>query len=348
MKKLLFLFFLPLLLTSCTTDFKLTGEYKDIAVVYGLLNQNDTTQVLRIEKAFLGEQNALVMSQQFDSLYYDTTKLSVKLFDDQGQEIIFHPVVDNNKEPGDFSNPLQILYESNANLNPNRTYNLVITKGGLGDSTTSSTPLIKDFSISKPDVAQQAMINFLTSPGTYFNYPVIWRSTVNGISHRVTVRFYYREVDLNNLSDTILKHIDWIQPTDQATTTDGGEGMQRSLSGEEFFRFLQSNIAPYNSDTNNVKRLIGKGKIFNGDATDHLDFIFYVGCEALYNYLDLNAPSIGLVQEKPTYTNINNGLGVFSCRYSKTVPNKTLNNYSVEELRSGQYTVDLNFVTESD
>jgi hypothetical protein len=32
----------------------------------------------------------------------------------------------------------------------------------------------------------------------------------------------------------------------------------------------------------------------------------------------VNEPSSGIVQEKPDYTNVENGIGLFSCRYLKT------------------------------
>lgn len=343
MKKLLYLFAIILLFAGCETDLKLTGEHKDITIVYGLLNQNDAEHVLRIQKAFLGEQDALVMSQFADSNYYDTTKITVKLVDSDDQEILFHPVVVENKEPGDFYyGQNEVLYKATANLSTDKVYNLVIEKADPAEATNATTALVQDFTISKPDVAPQAKINLLTSQSNYFNYPVQWKAAENGIRHRLTVRFYYREVNLTTL-DTVHTYIDWVQAVDDASSAEGGESLQRQLNGEEFFRFLQSNIEVNTS----VKRIIGKGiEKIGPTATDHLDFIVDVAGEDFYNYLELNKPSTGLVQEKPAFTNVTNGLGVFSARYSKTVPNKELNTASIEELKSGQYTTELNFVQE--
>lgn len=343
MKRFLYLLLAAALFAGCDTDLKLTGEYKDITIVYGLLNQNDTVHVLRIQKAFLGEQDALIMSQIADSNYYDTTKISVKLVDDNNAEIPFQPEVTQNKDPGDFYyGQNEILYKSSVTLSADREYQLVIEKADPGESTTSTTPLVQNFPISKPDVAPQAKINFLTSQTTYFNYPVLWNSAENGIRHRLTVRFYYREVNLTTL-DTVHTYIDWVQAVDDASSAEGGESMQRQLGGEEFYRFLESNIPV----DNNVKRIIGRGiEKIGPTATDHLDFIIDVAGEEFYNYLELNKPSIGLVQEKPAFTNVTNGLGIFSARFSKTVPNKELSTPSIEELKSGPYTIDLNFVQE--
>ncbi|MBE0652408.1 MAG: hypothetical protein IH594_01340, partial [Bacteroidales bacterium] len=51
-----------LFLEQCSTDFDLNAPYKDIMVVYGLLNQNDSTHYLKINRAFLGEDDALIMA----------------------------------------------------------------------------------------------------------------------------------------------------------------------------------------------------------------------------------------------------------------------------------------------
>ena len=43
-------------------------------------------------------------------------------------------------------------------------------------------------------------------------------------------------------------------------------------------------------------------------------FSFFI--EDLYTYMAVNEPFEGIVQERPVFTNINNGIGLFSCRYN--------------------------------
>lgn len=346
MKKLLYFLAAIALLTGCETDLDIIGEYKDITVVYGLLNQNDTEHVLRIEKAFLGKEPALQMATNADSLYYDTTKISVKIIDSDNNEILFHPTLVEKKDSGGFYyGEKEILYKATANLQASKDYTLVITKANDTATVTANTPLVKDFLISTPNEAPQAKINFLQGADNYISYSTIFRSAENGISHRLTIRFYYREVYAANPNDTINKYIDWIQPIDDAPSAEGGEPIQRAVNGEDFYRFLKANITAYDVNTNNVKRFAGKGVVTNGvDAVDHLDFIIDVGGEELFNYIELNKPSLGVAQDKPVYTNVTNGIGIFSCRYQKSVVNKQFNQASLDELKSGQYTDDLNFV----
>ena len=95
----------------------MTAPYKEITVVYGLLNTADTVQWIRINKAFLGMGNALVMAQQPDSINYPDI-LDVKLQEYEGSTLrkTFSLLRDSSiqKEPGVFATVPNILYRTNA------------------------------------------------------------------------------------------------------------------------------------------------------------------------------------------------------------------------------------------
>ena len=65
---LLLVFFL--ILPSCEEDFDITAPYKDITIAYGLLDLNEDTVYVRINKAFLGDGNVLEMVEVEDSSVY--------------------------------------------------------------------------------------------------------------------------------------------------------------------------------------------------------------------------------------------------------------------------------------
>ena len=52
--------------SSCETDFSLNGNYTPIPVVFGLLDHHDTTHIVKITKAFLGDGDNLVYAQNPD------------------------------------------------------------------------------------------------------------------------------------------------------------------------------------------------------------------------------------------------------------------------------------------
>jgi hypothetical protein len=77
-----------------------------------------------------------------------------------------------------------------------------------------------------------------------------------------------------------------------------------SISQINLFSFLAANIPV----KNNVKRRAYK-----------VDFILYGASEELASYILINAPSFGVVQKSTQYTNIRNGLGIFSSRNQSSI-----------------------------
>ena len=59
-KNLLFLI-LPFLF-SCETDFDVNANWKDVTIVYGLIDPNNEDQLIKINKAYLGQGDAIQMA----------------------------------------------------------------------------------------------------------------------------------------------------------------------------------------------------------------------------------------------------------------------------------------------
>jgi hypothetical protein len=77
-----------------------------------------------------------------------------------------------------------------------------------------------------------------------------------------------------------------------------------------------------------------------------------MGNEDLKSYIDVNSPSTGLVQERPIYSNVSNGIGLFASRgtgWKKSLPivtggqNETPNQGTLTALVESEYTYLLNF-----
>ena len=72
--------------------------------------------------------------------------------------------------------------------------------------------------------------------------------------------------------------------------------------------------------------------------------MFAVADEDFTIYMDINGPSNSIVQERPAYSNVSGGVGLFSSRYSKIRYFAGLSVFSQDELISGEYTNHLGFV----
>ena len=96
-----------------------------------------------------------------------------------------------------------------------------------------------------------------------------------------------------------------------------------------------------------VSREIG---FYDGTTTRAMDVTIAMANDELNTFMDVSQPVTGIVQERPSYSNIANGLGLFASRSSKTVMNipfrssGTQNqNANLKALKYGSYTQNLNF-----
>lgn len=130
-------FFFSLLIASfcwsaCATDFQLNAPPKDIWVVYGVLDANDTLQHIRVSRAFLPESNALEYARERD----ESVKGLQVLLKGAGTEMeaVQLDSVLKNPEDGTFY-PYTTLYQFETNgstaLVPGERYDLEIRQPGV-------------------------------------------------------------------------------------------------------------------------------------------------------------------------------------------------------------------------
>jgi len=291
-------------LSSCDNDFDITADYQDHTIVYGLLNQDSTTYI-KINKAFLGNENALVMAKIEDSSVY-TTGLDAKLEEWSGESLIktlqLEPTQINNKEEGIFYNPYQIVYFTNEPLNTSSIYRLNIMVNNK--QVTAETSLIPDFYSTRPR-AGSAYIKFLDNPDVFS--VVEWEAPANGKHFQVKIRFNYREKSFNH-TDSVNRYFDWGIGSYTADETEGGELFELTYKPDQFYDMCLNNI-PY-KDAALESEVSGRVPV-------SVDFIISVADNELYTYMDVNQSGGGISQVVPEYTNIDNGLGLFASRYYK-------------------------------
>lgn len=303
---------------ACTTDFDITADYKEVVIVYGLLSQNDTTHYLRINKAFLGEGNALTYASIADSSFLGND-VEVKLIEKNNstfvRDILFDTITIHNKETGEFYAPDQVVYKADAVLNPDYTYELRITNKKTGNEVSAITNLVHNFNLTKPTAPQNTAPKIDFKRDTFSIQKIEWNSAENGRLYQPMLTFYYKEVYSNG--DTITRSLPWTFSSSVSNDLTGSEKMLVEYRSEDFFLLCESQI-PYadQQQEESVQRRLA----------DHFDITFTVVGDEFNTYLDVNGPTTGLLLEKPSYTNINNGLGVFSSKYTKIVYCRAGNN----------------------
>ena len=330
MKKNLVFGLIGLIPWNCTTDFKLTADYKEVMVVWCLLSQNDTTHYVRIQKAYLDENtSALVIAQNPDSIYYPDI-LNVTIEQDDPTNVWTLERIDGDtlpepikKETGVFSSTKNILYRFTAALDENATYKLTVENTVSGLTATGTTNLVKDFRITRPITGLD--VNFVGPSGLL---QVNWDVAVNGRLHDLTIRVRYWIADAQmhtvKLKDTFVD----IPIFRGRSFTETG---QHDITKEAFYNGVAAKLDPI------------PGFVRHSDS---LDFIFAVGSIALADYVNYNQAQTGITSSQViiNYTNIEGGLGLFASRYSKTVVKVPLFSNSLDTLACGAITGHLNFV----
>lgn len=355
--------------SSCETDFNLTGEYQEKALVYGLLDPNDNINqggvghLFRIQKAFLGEESAFIMALEPDSSYFPYERLLVELIEYNGTTETnrweLDTVVISNKDTGnpddetiDFFGPEQRLYLAPVNIDADRTYEVTLkdvpngvdpsTIEPLADATTDvlNTGTFRWNTPSENSPTAQKMDLFNTS-GEYKDYTIRMKTAERAKQYEVWFRFHYRE-EILGVEEA--KSIEWRVATFEL---DGEADWQVQVSSEGIYNRIASEVQP-NAD---AIRRIGKADgaaddahPFDGRSQDFDIFMRLAGDE-LYEYIEINSPTnSGALTDKPVYTNVNNGLGVFSSRSEVEFEGIYLTTTAAEELVDGQYTQGLNFI----
>lgn len=319
---------------SCSTDLDVIDDWKETTVVYGVLNERDTAHYIKVTKAFLGEGDAYMMAQEFDSLYYDTTKLVVTLTEVETgitERLQADMSIPKDSSGSSIFDTRQVLYKSLMPLNKNNTYKLDVKNTASGNQVSGQTRLPKHLSISQPSPSAY-YLDFVSVIAPEFK--VKWTSVEDGKRYQSVMRFHYEEVD--KLTGAVIdstKYIDLVLNEMQAPNSNGGSDLETGFERAQFYRLINNQLAP-----NSAVRRHSRG----------VEFIFYVGSEDLNTYIEVNKPSNGIVQDKPDFTNISNGIGIFASRYTQLTKRYGLSSASKDSLCGGQYTRNLGFCDPSE
>jgi hypothetical protein len=322
---LLMLLLIPALF-SCNKELNVNADWKDVTVVYCLLDQTDDTTFIKITKAFLGEGDALMFSKIPDSSNYPD-KLEVRLdeYADTTFKQSFHcdTITIHNKQAGDsiFYYPDQLMYFTTAKLKEDFTYKLYIKNKKTGKEITAKTELVHDFEIRKP----QSIASF--PPGQMFE--VNWTPAKKGKRYQLLVRFFYTESTISHPIITTMKSIDWIVFNNiKAIDDESTFPYDLYFPGDAFYSVVGAKIETTSQYTRQAH---------------HCYFIFTVAASDLNTYMEVTEPSLSLVQEKPAYTNITNGIGLFSSRYIKLSDSLDISQLTKDELKVNAHTQNRGF-----
>lgn len=342
---------------GCSTDIELNAPYDRTPVVFSLLDAAQDTQWVRINRTWLGDGNQFDAALIADSSEYDASSLTVTVQERTGnvsgtQWSLKDTVIENKSDDGIFYAPEHQMwyFVPEVGLDTDAEYDLEIAIDEEEELVSATTNMIAEQigNITQPPPGVNNFKLGFASPGFVTTYPDItfkWSSTAGASRYDITVFIHVIERVWNDLEHTDLleereRIVEWNIGTLNTDDDEGGEVLQKEISGSRFYSTLATQLDedPY------ITRVLG---VWDEEVqiARAVDFVLTIANEELSTYLEVNAPVTGVIQERPEYTNINGGLGLFAARSSQGVYGIGYTTATVEHLIEGDETAALNFCT---
>ena len=292
---------------ACSNDIDLYADYKEVPIVYGMLDTNADTNFVKITRAFYVEGDAYQVAANPDSSNYPG-KLDVRLVEyrngDSIREIVLDTVTLRNKEQGIFYAPLQKLYYTAEPLGlnssgSNYSYRLKIA---LPERTlTTRAKLVGNSTFG----IQSMGVNFSKE---YFGLrrPFLFHPATNATIYDISMTFTFTEQRSPD-ADSVNRSFSWKVGSfneDYFSNHTDGDCYVFRYRPESFYDALKEYIG---GDTciEGLKRYIGDYPIEVNIAA---------GGENLRQYIYNNDVSYGFFPGDNEFTLIEGGYGVFSSR----------------------------------
>lgn len=326
--------------TGCDNTLDVTADWKEIPVIYGLLNPSASYNYIRINRAYLNKDgDALTYASNPDSIQFED--LTVKLIESvngiEGNTIEFQRVngdtVGLAKEEGVFAQSPNILYRTGypikgSDFSKLYNYELVVINNKSGNVYRSKANMVGETELLSPIRSGDPRLNIDDDTNRFLF--IIYREAPQAKMYDCVMRFRYKEYNVNTPNDITTDSVDWRIFTNKETIRlRGYEEQQNVIKSHLFYDFLASAI----EEDPDLRRI----------PVD-MGFYLYGAGEDLYTYIQVNKPSIGIVQKKPEFTNISDGLGIFSSLHIKAFDHVIIDDPMMNKLISSSRVENINFV----
>ncbi|MBL7921245.1 MAG: hypothetical protein JNJ40_13085 [Bacteroidia bacterium] len=354
-----------LFLFSCKNDLNINAPYKEVPTVYAVLCPQETMQMIRVNKVFLGEGDANQMAQVADSINYPAGELSISLErfvngvpawsspSNPNHTITFRDSI-IQAQPGAF-NTTQRVYVTSDRLYTSGQYVLKIKNIKSGNEFVAKANAIDSIKTGVNGFAPFCPPYFPVTPGSVspldppaFNAAYIDYSSQNqtyspkffpneGAIYTIKLRFFFYDYPSGVGIDSVSRYVDYNfgnQYIKDLRTIQNFKVFAFDFRGQDLFNAVGFNLSKMNLNTS-VKRKMYKMQAFA-----------YTSTQEYIDYLQFTSPSLSIAQDKPIYSNFENraAMGIFTFRTRHSVY-KELQSPFISQFSFNQYTCKYNFLT---
>lgn len=353
-------------LQSCSEDFTVSAPYRQITVVAGILDMDDTAHYIRIQKAFMDEnKSAITMSKEPDSSFYSNLKVTLVEFDSAQTKaldsVVLYRVDVNNEgyrklEPISdqqfFTSP-NYAYKFRDNewksgsahqLSPRRWYRLFITNnntssvdtsGYVGVVNTDSTRTFDGFYMYDFQLKDYQISFSRTTPSSIYKLKGFMPR--NGRQVEGYIKFIY--VNKNIATNTKTRDTVVFAFDSETDVTKAGSTFELSTQNNNFYGFLASAIPPA---PENVERYFDSCEVYT-----------YAASPEIYYYTIINQGQTGGLTGdniQPNYTNFSgsNVIGVLGSRGKRVYRNAAIEKVTLDSMMINPTLVNLRIKGRSD
>jgi hypothetical protein len=304
---------------SCSNEVEVIGVWKDIPVIYGVMNNQDSAHYIRVERAYLPpNRSALEVAKIPDSLYFDPNEVDVELF--YGDSTPWRsPFVRVNladegilRDSGIFQHDPSYAYKTTGGsgskywlkVNNRKTGNVFYARTERVVANNTSIVTIPFYSLNPLRPVSWRGIN---NQGDEVYNSLTVEMTSNGFAaiYDYKFRFHYKEYEIDNQGTQIPgsivdKSVEWIAANDFIPII--ANQTKQVISGEVFYQFLGNTLS--NVTGTNTRRCAGQIEIYiDGASTSLRDYILA---------RKSNEGFVGGLYPSEPYSNVEGGYGVFA------------------------------------
>ncbi|MFO7617036.1 MAG: hypothetical protein R6V75_07270 [Bacteroidales bacterium] len=324
---------------SCTDNFQANLDSDPIPVVYGIIHPEDSTYSVRLTKSFIGPGNALYYAKITDSIYYRDARVFLEVRSLEGTLVERVEMTEREverREPGIFSRSPNLIYQADTvllHLKPDWyesrgvpyqfNLHLVAEIPGLEEPVTAITRLRAVPRITEPRSAFYKVY--------FYGEQTFWMQWVDSNPEgyfEILVRLHYTDFlqydEREMTAEWVLKGIQVNQTTYLGSTRTFYSYYFRP---ENFYSQIRAAIVDDSTVLARVARSV--------------DFIVLSSNREMEYYRKIY--EIADDYHGAGYTNISNGLGIFTTYVTNGVYGLFLGFTELDSLASGRYTGHLRF-----
>ena len=306
---------------SCSTDVDIYSDYKDVAIIYGMLDYRLDTNYIKITRAYCGTNDDPIDASEV-AMIYDSSNYPGKLdariielrsvhngpYEPTGREFVLDTISKHNKEDGVFYSPDQLFYYTTERFNTGTSndrykYRLVVVKPD-GDTITAQTSIVgnEEFRI----VSSNA--NFQLAPSNAMEM-IVFKADGMASLYDVKIQFNYSEQHAG-------QPVKWKSVSRSFGTKNIND--YHKVEGSDNTYYLEYSV---NWLFNALGNAIGGDTVVDGNHPNvirHIgSFVMSIsaGGNELYIYYSANQAQLNSPMSLVSvYSNIDGGYGLFSSR----------------------------------